>query len=384
MLLTRRIPMGLLFGIVILSVSLLLPGVGNCAPAKAPLVDLNTASLQELDALKGIGPTGAKKIIEARPYASVDDLSKAGLSAKQIEALKPLVTVSPAKGTAPPAASTPAKPAKAAETSKLIDLNNASRNELESLPGIGKISADKIIAGRPYDSVNDLKKAGIPEKNISVLKPLVTVTPVKKSPVAEEAAKKPGGPAALVDLNKASQTELEALPEVGKATARKIIASRPFASVDDLAKAGLSAKKIAELKPLVTVTATQPTAAPAKPAAAPAAAPATAPAAAPATAPPAAPTAAPATAPAAAPATAPAKAEAPAKAVAPALKLAPGQKVNINTASKEMLDALPEIGPVKAQAIIDNRPYKKIEDIMKVKGIKEGTFSKIKDQITVD
>jgi competence protein ComEA len=37
--------------------------------------------------------------------------------------------------------------------------------------------------------------------------------------------------------------------------------------------------------------------------------------------------------------------------------------------SKEKLEALPEIGPVKAQAIIDGRLYKKAED--KVKGIKE-------------
>ena len=49
-----------------------------------------------------------------------------------------------------------------------------------------------------------------------------------------------------------------------------------------------------------------------------------------------------------------------------------------------MLDALPGIGPVKSQAIIDGRPYKKPEDIMKVKGIKEGEFSKIKDLITVE
>jgi competence protein ComEA len=384
MLLFRRIPTGLLFIVVILTVSLFLPGTGTCAKAKAPLVDLNTATSQELDSLKGIGPAIAKKIIEARPFASVDDLSKAGLTAKQIEALKPLVTVGAAKGATPPAAAIPEKPGKAAEASKLIDLNNASRNELETLPGIGKISADKIIAGRPYNSLDDLKKAGLAEKNISVLKPLVTITPVQR-PTAAEAAKKPG-PTALVDLNKASQAELEALPGIGKVTAHKIIAGRPYASVDDLAKTGLSAKLITELKSRVMVSAIQPPAAPAKtapaPTAAPAAAPTPAPAAAPTPAPTAAPAAVPATpAPKAAPA--PTQAGAPAKA-APATKLAPGQVVNINTASKEMLDALPEIGPVKAQAIIDNRPYKKIEDIMKVKGIKEGTFSKIKDKITVD
>jgi competence protein ComEA len=38
---------------------------------------------------------------------------------------------------------------------------------------------------------------------------------------------------------------------------------------------------------------------------------------------------------------------------------------------------------VKAQAIIDGRPYEKIEDIMKVNGIKQGEFNKIKGLITV-
>jgi competence protein ComEA len=59
-----------------------------------------------------------------------------------------------------------------------------------------------------------------------------------------------------------------------------------------------------------------------------------------------------------------------------------GAKVNINTASKAQLEALPGIGPVKAQAIIDGRPYTAPEDIMKVNGIKEGTYDKIRDQIT--
>jgi competence protein ComEA len=68
-------------------------------------------------------------------------------------------------------------------------------------------------------------------------------------------------------------------------------------------------------------------------------------------------------------------------------KLAPGTKININTATAEELDKLPEIGPVKAQAIVEyrkaNGPFKSPEDIEKVKGIKEGTFAKIKDYVVV-
>jgi competence protein ComEA len=47
------------------------------------------------------------------------------------------------------------------------------------------------------------------------------------------------------------------------------------------------------------------------------------------------------------------------------------------------LVALPGIGEKKAQAIIDGRPYQKTEDVMKVKGIKQGIYNKIKDRITV-
>jgi competence protein ComEA len=66
-------------------------------------------------------------------------------------------------------------------------------------------------------------------------------------------------------------------------------------------------------------------------------------------------------------------------------KLAPGEKININTASVEELDRLPGIGKSKAQAIVDyrneNGSFKSLEDIQKVKGIKSGEYSKLKDHI---
>ena len=58
---------------------------------------------------------------------------------------------------------------------------------------------------------------------------------------------------AKVDLNTASEKEMDGLPGVGSATAKKIIAGRPYSSVDDLSKAGLSARVIAKIAPLATV-----------------------------------------------------------------------------------------------------------------------------------
>ena len=61
--------------------------------------------------------------------------------------------------------------------------------------------------------------------------------------------------------------------------------------------------------------------------------------------------------------------------------------VNINTAEIEELMTLPGIGEVRATAIIDHRrqegDFEKIEDIMNVKGIKTGIFSKISSLICV-
>ncbi|HOU56424.1 MAG: helix-hairpin-helix domain-containing protein [Syntrophaceae bacterium] len=65
-------------------------------------------------------------------------------------------------------------------------------------------------------------------------------------------------------------------------------------------------------------------------------------------------------------------------------KLAPAVRVNINNADQATLEKLLGIGPVKAKAIIDGRPYRNIEDVMNIKGIKGKTYDAIKGRIIVE
>jgi competence protein ComEA len=351
---------------------------GQTAPPKTTskkaaakvVIDLNKATVEELEAdLPGVGPATAKKIVAGRPYASVDDLAKAGVSKRVIDGIRPHVTLGSAMADAPKATASKSAKAKSSETKEpltgKVDLNTAEVAALEQLPGIGPATAKAIVDGRPWKSVDELDKIkGLGKARIAALQNLVTFGDEPIPATAKTASRRAAAPkvaesksempketlAGKVNLNTADTAALEGLPGVGPATAKAIIDGRPWKSVDDLAKIrGLGANRMAALKDMVTLG-EEPTAVAAK------------------------------TAPTRTVAAKPASSSTTSKDMP---KLQPGQKVNINTATQDELDVLPGIGPVKAAAIIEARPFKSIEDIKTVKGIKDGEFSKIQDLITV-
>ena len=65
---------------------------------------------------------------------------------------------------------------KAQAATRIIDINRASQEELEALPGIGQVIARHIIEGRPYRTVDDLRRVkGIGEKRLEDIRRLVRV-----------------------------------------------------------------------------------------------------------------------------------------------------------------------------------------------------------------
>lgn len=94
-------------------------------------------------------------------------------------------------------------------TSGKIDLNTATQDELKTLPGVGTATAKKIIANRPYSSIDDLKKAGLSKKAIQKIQPMAKAGQISE-PAGAAAPSTQNEPAKKTKRSHKSTTESQA------------------------------------------------------------------------------------------------------------------------------------------------------------------------------
>ena len=142
-------------------------------------IDLNRATANEISQLPRVGPAMANRIVDARPFASMDDLNRVpGFGPMTREKVIPHVTV----GT-PTAGTIGASGMKSGKSDQPVDPNTATIDELQSLPGVGAKMAQRIVderTKRAFTCVEDLRRvSGIGPKTLEKLRGrVVIVTPV--------------------------------------------------------------------------------------------------------------------------------------------------------------------------------------------------------------
>lgn len=141
-------------------------------------VNLNTASIEELQKLIGVGPSLAQKIIDARPFKSVLDLIKVnGIGEKNLQkiieqgcAYVDEIEIEENNNKEKEKIieeSEELKEKSKKESFCPVNINTASKEELEAIIGIGPALAQRIIEARPFLSIYDLKRvSGIGETTL--------------------------------------------------------------------------------------------------------------------------------------------------------------------------------------------------------------------------
>ncbi len=129
------------------------------------------------------------------------------------------------------------------EPGERLDPNRATAAELDRLPGVGPSTARAIVEERtargPFAAAEDLLRVrGIGSTTLARIRPYLDLRSPPRIPRGAGRRRRHAG--GLVDVNRAGEGELETLPGVGPALARRIVASRKekgaFRSMADLTR----------------------------------------------------------------------------------------------------------------------------------------------------
>ncbi len=153
-------------------------------------IDPNVASAVELDRLPGVGPALARAIQRSRdsegPFRSLQDLERVpGLGSSSIRRLAPHVSLPETVGRRhSPGGEVggSGQPEPRRKWQERLDLNRATVEQLEALPGIGPARAKAIVRWRTergrFPNLDALLEVpGIGQATLERLKPLLAVTP---------------------------------------------------------------------------------------------------------------------------------------------------------------------------------------------------------------
>ena len=170
-------------------------------PQRSGLLDINTASAQDLEALDGIGPVLAQRILAYRrangAFRAIEDLQNVqGIGPRTYERFAAHITIDPQASTYSVAGGVSVEPVpprplmssedepmasrETAPVSRLVNINTATAEELESLGGIGPVLAQRILDYRRengvFHQIAELQEVrGIGPRTLERLAPFVTV-----------------------------------------------------------------------------------------------------------------------------------------------------------------------------------------------------------------
>ena len=140
-------------------------------PPAPKQLDLNTADVEALEAVPVIGAEVARAIVAARPFRTIDDLSRVpGITAPQLEQIKAVVKVDPATAPARRTATATSRASASPRTeypARKVDLNTAKLETLAALPG----------ATPDVDGLSRVK--GITAEQLEQIRAAVVVQPAK-------------------------------------------------------------------------------------------------------------------------------------------------------------------------------------------------------------